>query len=225
MLRNKMRTRVVADLVDGLMDELSDNNPKGSLENDSPRLTVESFANHVYFYSDVDDDRCLALIKTIRDLDDFYRTQRATQMLPSTYPLTPIWLHINSRGGDLFAGLSIADQLSMIKSPIYTVVEGICASAATFISLSGTRRFILPSSFMMIHQPSTGFSGTFAEFKDESRFQEMAFELLMNLYTSKTKMKSEEVEKMLQGNSWFSASQALENGLVDSILIGDSYGE
>jgi len=66
-------------------------------------------------------------------------------------PLTPIWLHIHSYGGDLFCGFSTSDQLKPIKSPIYAVVEGICASAATLIAMTCEKRYILPNSFMLIH--------------------------------------------------------------------------
>ena len=105
-------------------------------------MTVETIDNHVYFYAGVDSDRCLALVRSLRELDNRLRTERETRQVPPEIPATPIWLHINSPGGDLFAGLAAADQIPRIETPIYSVIEGMCASAATLISLACQRRFI-----------------------------------------------------------------------------------
>jgi ATP-dependent protease ClpP protease subunit len=108
---------------------------------ETPRLTVETVDNHIYFYADVDSDRCLALIRAIRQADSELRSEYLSRGLEGT-PLTPIWLHLHSYGGDLFTGFSVADQLTMIKTPIYSIVEGICTSAATLISMSCSKRYI-----------------------------------------------------------------------------------
>ena len=101
---------------------------------ESSRLTVETVDNHIYFYADVDSDRCLALIRAVRETDSELRTEHLSRGLDGE-PLTPIWLHIHSYGGSLFAAFSLADQLAMIKSPLYAIVEGIAASAATLIAM------------------------------------------------------------------------------------------
>jgi len=108
---------------------------------DKPKLTVESFDNHIYFYANVDSDRCLAMMREIREIDSKLRRERETRDIPNKVELTPIWLHIHSGGGELFAGLAVADQLARIRTPIYSIVEGVCASAATLISMACTKRF------------------------------------------------------------------------------------
>ena len=179
-------------------------------------LTVESFDNHVYFYSNVNADRCLALIRTIREVDNRLRAEQLTRGISAP---TPIWLHIQSPGGGLFAGLGLADQLHGIKSPIYSVIEGYCASAATLISMACTRRFITPSSYMLIHQFFAVHWGTYEEFKDEMKLQDMLMERLVRFYVSLSKSDEDAVREMLKHDTWMDSAEALHRGFVDEIVV------
>lgn len=188
-------------------------------EASTPKLTVESVNNHIYFYANVDSDRTLDLIKRVRELDTFLIGERLSMSLPDEFPLTPIWLHIQSDGGVLFSGFSMADQLAAINTPVYSVIEGSCASAATLISLACTRRYILPNAFMLIHQISGFMGGKYEEFKDEMNLMDMAMERLVNFYVARTNMDEDRVRELLKRDTWFDAHQALEHGLVDEILM------
>lgn len=180
-------------------------------------MTVETIDNPVYFYADVDSDRCLALIRAVRETDSSLHNEQLSRGLEGQ-PLTPIWLHIHSYGGDLFTGFSIADQLTLIKSPIHTVVEGICASAATLIAMTGTKRYILPSSFMLIHQLSSMVWGTHENFKDEMTLQQKAMDRLIQCYAKRSKTDEAKIREMLTRNFWMDANMCIENGFVDEIM-------
>lgn len=182
-----------------------------------PKLTVETINNHIYFYADVDGDRCLAMIRAIRDLDAVLRNERITRDLPDETAQTPIWLHIQSYGGYLFTGLSVSDQIKEIKSPIYSIVEGVCASAATLISMACTKRYILKRSFMLIHQLSTFTGGTYEQIKDDVKMMDMAMNQLTDFYSKHSKLGIEQVKEMLKHDTWLDAEQCLERGLVDGI--------
>lgn len=182
-----------------------------------PRLTVETIDNHIYFYADVDSDRCLAMIRAIRELDTRLRNERGSRGLPADFPLTPIWLHVQSDGGGLFAGLAMADQLAQIESPIYSIVEGVCASAATLIALSCTRRYILPSAFMLVHQLSSFKWGKYEEFKDEMVLLDMAMARLVAFYEKRTRLQEADIREMLKRDTWMDAQTCLELGFVDEI--------
>jgi ATP-dependent Clp protease protease subunit len=186
---------------------------------DSSRLTVETVDNHIYFYADVDSDRCLALIKEIREVDSELRVEHISRGLEGQ-PLTPIWLHVNSYGGDLFAGFSLADQLSMIESPVYSIIEGICASAATLITMSCEKRYILPNSFMLIHQLSGFVWGTHEQFKDEMKLQNKAMERLVQFYADHSKSDVDKIRDMLQRDFWMDAEGCVAEGFVDEIMGG-----
>jgi ATP-dependent protease ClpP protease subunit len=184
---------------------------------ETPRLTVETVDNHIYFYADVDSDRCLALIRAIRQADSELRSEYLSRGMEGMPPV-PIWLHIHSYGGDLFTGFSLADQLKMIKTPIYSVVEGICASAATLISMSCARRYILPSSFMLIHQLSGFKWGTHEQFKDEMTLQMKAMDRLAEFYAAHSKVTDTEIRDMLTRDYWMDAENCVKLGFVDEIL-------
>jgi ATP-dependent Clp protease, protease subunit len=185
--------------------------------NEVRRLTVESIDNHIYFYADVDSDRCLALMREVRQVDADLRGEYFSRGMDGM-PATPIWLHIYSYGGDLFAGFSVTDQLAMIKSPIYAVIEGICASAATLIALPCTKRYILPNSFMLIHQLSSLVWGTHEQFKDEMNLQQKAMERLVKFYARRARVTEEEIRSMLTRDFWMDAETCVEMGFVDEIL-------
>ena len=183
----------------------------------TPKLTVESTGNHVYFYSDINSDRCLALMKEIRAIDNMLRVERASRNIPVENHMVPIWLHVNSYGGSLFDGFGIADQLATIKSPIYSIIEGCCASAGTLLSMSCTRRYIMPSAFVLIHQLSSLCWGTYEQFTDEMHVLDMAMKTITNFYHKHSNLDKKTIRAILKRDSWFDAKECVKNGFVDEI--------
>ena len=187
--------------------------------NGKDKLTVESVGNHVYFYAYVDSDRCLALIKQLREIDTAYRNEYVSRDLGDLdYPQTPIWLHVQSGGGGVFAALALIDQLKRIKTPIFSIVEGYSASAATLISMSCTKRFIMPSAYMLIHQLSSVSWGTYEEIKDEVHLLDMLMDTLTGFYKTNSKLTEKRIKDLLKRDSWFNAKECIEIGLADEIL-------
>lgn len=178
--------------------------------------TVESVDNHIYFYLEVDTDRSLALTKQLRSLEAKIQSESVSRMLPpETRP--PIWLHIQSPGGSLFSAFSIADTIAKLSVPVYSLVEGYAASAATILSTACTKRYIQPSAFVLIHQLSGGFWGKYEDIKDEQKALDMAMERLVAHYSRYTKMDEKKVRSVLKRESWFSAEECLEFGIADEI--------
>ncbi|MDX2163118.1 MAG: Clp protease ClpP [bacterium] len=189
----------------------------GSDDDEAAHKSVEVMHNHIYFYADVDNESGIKLLRVLHKLDRELRIVHLLRDDPNI-PEVPIWLHVNSYGGSLFTGFSLADQLSMVKSPLYTVMEGICASAATLIALSGRKRYILPNSFLLIHQLSALIWGTHEQFKDEMTMQQKAMERLVMFYATRTRVSADEVRSMLTHDYWLDAEGALANGFADEIL-------
>jgi ATP-dependent protease ClpP protease subunit len=189
--------------------------PNSIKDSEEKRSKLEHYDNHIYFYADVDSDHCLDLLVKVRRLDAELRSEQIARGLESP---TPIWLHIHSYGGDLFGGFSTSDQLKLVASPIYAVVEGVCASAATLIAMSCDKRFILPNSFMLVHQLSTTMWGTHEQFKDEMVLQAKAMERLIKFYLSHSKMTEDELKDMLKRDYWMEAEDAVTKGFVDAIM-------
>lgn len=180
-------------------------------------LTVETIDNHIYFYAEVDADRTLALMRAVRELDARLRGEHLSRSLPNEFPPIPIWLHIQSPGGEVFAGLGAADQLAAIHTPVYSIIEGVCASAATLISMACARRYILPNAFMLVHQLSGGIWGTHEQFKDEVLMQKMVMKHVTKFYAERSKLNKAAVREMLKRDSWMDAEIALKRGFVDEI--------
>jgi len=123
---------------------------------------IASEDNHIYFYSEVSKKTVYELNREIRIV-----TQKMLDMQRkyNTDP-PPIYLHINSYGGSIFAAMSTVDIIKYNKVPIYSIVEGCAASAATLMSVVANKRFIRPHAHMLIHQLSTIFWGKMDEFDD-----------------------------------------------------------
>lgn len=177
-----------------------------------PPTAIEVVDNHIYVYSEVDNNTCLALVKTLHETDARLRNSILRGTLR---PPIPIWLHINSSGGDLFSALAAADHIANLGSAVYSVVEGHCASAATLIALACEKRYIMPHAFILIHGYTNDFWGGYEKFKDEAIFHKMLNDLFINFYAEHTEMSIKDIKKALQGDKWYNAEQALENGLAE----------
>ncbi len=132
----------------------------------------------------------------------------------------PIRVYINSPGGGVDAGFAIYDMMKFVKSPVHTVCAGLAASAATVILLGADEkhRYALPHTRFLLHQPSTGVQGQASDVvigaKEILNVRKVVNELLAEAC-------GQDVERIKEDTSrdfWMSADQALEYGLIDSIV-------
>lgn len=136
----------------------------------------------------------------------------------------PITIEISSNGGSIYDGYKILDTMNYINCDISTICMGMVASMATIIASSGTKgkRFILPHSRFLIHQPMSGISaGTqSSDIQIHAREIDMLKTELTQILTDNTygKVTYEEMEKMCDRDTILTAQQALEKGFVDEIV-------
>ena len=109
--------------------------------------------NKIYFYAGVNRESAAEVNKKIDELQG--KNLNLGHTLEIDYP--PVKLYINSGGGGVTSGLSIMDTILRCKVPVHTYVDGFCASAATFLSVVGEKRFMSRNSYMLIHQLSSSF--------------------------------------------------------------------
>lgn len=142
--------------------------------------------------------------------------------LELTDPGKPIIFVINSPGGSVDAGFAVWDQVKMISSPVITVVTGLAASMGSVLSLCASpgKRFATPHARIMVHQPSISapISGQATDLDIHAKEIIKTKNLLVDLYMEQTGKKREEVEKALDRDTWMSANEALEFGLLDKIV-------
>lgn len=137
-----------------------------------------------------------------------------------SYDGADVTLHINSGGGDCFQALAIYNTIKQYSGKVVVSIEGLCASAATIIAMGGSKITIAANSLMMIHNPSVGLVGYF----DENDISKVANSLsavkstLIQTYQARTGKSERELAKLLSAETWFTASEAIENGFADEIL-------
>ena len=176
---------------------------------------VETTNNRIYYYSEVSRQKILILNKNLRSLNDNLLNQ--AQLLGLDNPAN-IYLHVNSFGGSVFAGLSAVDYVKSCEVPVMTVVEGCAASAATLFSVVGTHRQIRSNSFMLIHQISSGMWGKYEELKDSLDNCDLFMQIIKDIYNEHTKIPKKKLNEILKHDLWFDSETCLEYGLVDEII-------
>jgi ATP-dependent Clp protease protease subunit len=144
------------------------------------------------------------------------------QMLYLDYedPEKEIQLYVNSPGGSATAGLAIYDTMQFLKSPVSTICVGLAASAGAIILAGGTkgRRFALPYSRMMIHQPWGGAQGSVSDINIQTKEFLAIRQILDEILASHTGQPLERVQRDTDRNFWMSAPEAQEYGLIDDVI-------
>ena len=142
-------------------------------------------------------------------------------LLEQEDPKQGITVFINSPGGEIFSGFAIFDTLRFIECPITTVVTGFAASMGSVLSLAADegRRFAMPQAKIMIHQPMLmGYQGRAADCEIQAKEILKTRDHLINLYSEQTGRDYEEIKQAIDRDNWFTAQEALEFGLLDSII-------
>jgi ATP-dependent Clp protease protease subunit len=140
--------------------------------------------------------------------------------LESENPDKDIHFYINSPGGSVSAGMSIFDTMNFIKPDVSTLCMGMAASMGAFLLAAGTKgkRFSLPNSRVMIHQPLGGAQGQATEIEIQAREILRLRALLNDILAERTGQPLEKIERDTERDYFMSAAQAAEYGLVDKVI-------
>ena len=131
-----------------------------------------------------------------------------------------IKLYINSPGGSVYDGLAIYDTIQYISPDVQTIGIGLQASMGAFLLSSGTKgkRFVLPNSRIMIHQPSSGTQGKITDQEISLREGVFLKHRLNEILAKNTGQKLSKVEKDAERDFWMSSEEAVKYGLVDEMI-------
>lgn len=140
--------------------------------------------------------------------------------LESENPDKDISLYINSPGGSVSAGMAIFDTMQFIKPDVSTLCTGIAASMGAFLLAAGAKgkRFSLPNSRVMIHQPSGGSQGQASDIEIQAREILYLRERLNNILAERTGKTADQIAKDTDRDNFMSANEAVEYGLIDKVL-------
>jgi len=141
--------------------------------------------------------------------------------LESENPDKDIHLYINSPGGVVTAGLSIYDTMQFIKPDVSTTVIGQACSMGSFLAMAGAegKRFVLPQSRTMIHQPSGGSQGQATDILIQATEIQRTKETLTQLYQKHTGQPLEKLTADMERDFFMSAEEAVAYGLADQVLV------
>ncbi len=140
--------------------------------------------------------------------------------LESDDPDKDISVYVNSPGGSLHAGLAIYDAMQYIRSDVSTLCYGMAMSAGSLILTGGAKgkRYSLPNSRILIHQPLGGFQGQSTDVEIHANEMLELRRLLDEIYSRHTGQSPEQVHDDMERDRFFSAEQAVEYGLIDRII-------
>ncbi len=140
--------------------------------------------------------------------------------LESENPKKEIYLYINSPGGLVTAGLGIYDTMQYIKPDVSTLCIGQAASMGSFLLAAGQKgkRFSLPNSRIMVHQPSAGFQGQATDIEIHANEVLSLKKRLNEIYSKHTGKSPEDIKKALERDNFMTPNNAKEFGLIDQVV-------
>jgi ATP-dependent Clp protease protease subunit len=186
---------------------VTDNKASGSLDDEIERTLLQH--RRLFFSAEVDQESATDAIRKL-----WYLELNA--------PGKPITMIINSPGGSVDAGFAVWDQIKMISSPVTTVVTGLAASMGSILSLCGGkgRRLATPNARILIHQPSIhgGVRGQASDLEIHAREILKMRSRIIDLYVEATGKDRETIAAAIERDTWLSADEAKEFGLIDRVI-------
>jgi ATP-dependent Clp protease protease subunit len=140
--------------------------------------------------------------------------------LESEDPDKDISIYINCPGGSIYSGLAIYDTMQFIKPEIQTICVGIAMSMGSLLLTGGTKekRFALPNSRLLMHQPSAGFEGQASDIEIHAREVLKIRERIDEIYAQHTGQTIEQVHNDMERDRFFKPEEAVEYGLIDRVI-------
>ena len=214
MYQGKKKTKLIS-IKDSNSDTSSDddktNSDKASKSNEVDLISRSN--NHIYFHKEVNKKTICKLVRLIREAEEECYLFSFLWNIPEI----PIYLHINSMGGSIFAAFSAIDVIKSCRVPIHTIIEGATASAGTLISIVGKKRYITPTSYMLIHQLSSGCMGKMSEIEDEFKNLKEITKKIKDLYREHCNIPDKELVELLNHDLWLNPDKCLKYGLADEL--------
>ena len=143
-------------------------------------------------------------------------------LLAADDPDKDIWLYINSPGGSVSAGMAIYDTMQWVKNDVATVSMGLAASMGQFLLCAGApgKRYALPHSRIMMHQPSGGLGGTASDIRIQAEQMLYTKAKMAELIAQHTGQTVDTIEADSDRDRWFTAQEAKDYGFIDKVITG-----
>lgn len=157
------------------------------------------------------------------DVNDDIANQLCAQLLylEGEDPNADIWLYINSPGGSVTAGMAIYDTMQFVSCDVATVCMGLAASMGQFLLTAGApgKRYTLPNARIMMHQPLAGLRGQASDIAIQAEQLRYTKKRMAELISHHSGQTLEKIQADSERDNWFTAEEAKEYGLVDSVIL------
>lgn len=130
----------------------------------------------------------------------------------------PVTVRIHSGGGDVFAASAIRAMLMDYPGKVTTRIDGLCASAATYVAMAGDEVLMQDSAFFMIHNPAAMAYGTVEDLRAAIKLLKTVKDGIVQTYQSKTRMEGDAISKLMDAETWMTAQEAQAMGFVDQVI-------
>lgn len=144
--------------------------------------------------------------------------QEVKKQLESADPSQPLVIRIDSEGGSVFDGMSIHDAIAAWPSGSKAIIESAAFSIASFIPMAAETIEITENGYLMLHNPYTGTEGDGEDHRKMADLLEKLQNSMVNAYAERTGQTQDEVRQIMRAETWFTASEAQQAGLVDRVL-------
>jgi len=205
---DKPKIEIDYNINDLLKDELADSSSKKNNEK-----KIERDCNHIYFYCEIDRESIYDLSVLIKESEE--------ENIMTSFKLKiadiPIYLHINSLGGSVFAAFNAIDIIKSCKVPIYSIIEGSTASAGTLISVVCEKKYIRPNAYMLIHELSSECWGKMSAIEDEFNNLKELMVKIKDIYKDNSSIPKKELNDLLKHDLWLNSEKCLKYGLADEL--------
>jgi len=136
-------------------------------------------------------------------------------------PNEPIWLYINSPGGSVTAGMAIYDTMQFVRPEVGTICMGLGASMGQFLLCAGApgKRYALPHTRIMMHQPSGGVRGQATDILIQAQQMANTKQLRQELIARHTGQSVETIKEDSDRDRWFTATEAMDYGIIDHVIV------
>ena len=157
------------------------------------------------------------------EVDDAIANQICAQLLflEGEDPKSDIWLYVNSPGGSVTAGMAIYDTMQFVSCDVATVCMGMAASMGQFLLTAGAqgKRYTLPNARIMMHQPLAGLRGQASDIAIQAEQLRYTKKRMAELIAHHSGQALEKIQADSERDNWFTAEEAKEYGLVDSVIL------
>lgn len=188
------------------------------LENDALQMRI---GNYIYFYDEISPMSALKFVANLNDAVLYLQEinqEDAEENIDKTYKEDSVKIFIDSPGGNGMSAITMLSAMNTSPFPIDTYIVGNAASAATLIACCGRNRYMYEYASYLIHQPSMGMGGKYADMKMTMEQFTRIYDFLVDIYKKNSKLTDKQIRELMSQESYFSANEALKYGLVDKIV-------